>query len=698
MTDHNDAQKSRRDFLKLSAAATLGAGISSASIRRALALPAAHRTGTIEDVQHIVVLMQENRSFDHYYGTLRGVRGHNDRFPINLPNGRPVWFQPRKEDATQPIIPFHLDTARSAAQAVRSLDHGWVKTHAAFAGGLYNAWPANKTDLTMGFYTRKDIPFHYDLADAFTICDQYFCSVPGPTHPNRMYLMTGMTDPTGAGGGPLVDNVDLVDNPDLPPFTWGTYPERLEDAGVSWQVYQQGLDWKDPYNGNYGLNALANFRQFVDAPEGSSLRRRGNSVCTLDQFAEDIRAGKLPQVSWILPPAAFSEHPKYMPAYGATYISRILDALTADPEVWSRTVLLIMYDENDGYFDHVVPPQPPTPVLPGLSTVSTEGEIHNVVNPAHKPVYTKDNLPYGLGPRVPMLMVSPWSKGGYVCSQVFDHTSVIRFIEARFGVSEPNITPWRRAICGDLTSAFDFARPNDIPARLPSTADYRAKADAEVASLPRPRPPATGEEVPMPGQEEGVRPTRAIPYLFDASATFTASSMQLHLANPGTQGVNLYLYQGGSTDLPRRYTVGAGHQLDDSIPLPPTPWEFSAYGPNGFFRGFSMGSDTSSPALEVSVADIPGTNHFSIVLKNPGQTEISCTVRDNAYGGGVRHHSIAAGESLTDTWDISRSHHWYDLTVSAGAYNWRLAGHQETGHPSFTDPAAVTPQLVFAAT
>jgi phospholipase C len=644
------------------------------------------------------VLMQENRSFDHYYGNLRGVRGHNDRFPITLPNGRPVWFQPRKEDAAQSIVPFHLDTTRSAAQAVRSLDHSWIKTHAAFAGGLYDSWPANKTDLTMGFYTRQDIPFHYDLADAFTICDQYFCSVPGPTHPNRMYLMTGMIDPTGAGGGPLVDNVDLVDNPDLPPFTWTTYPERLEDAGISWQVYQQGLDWKDPYNGNYGLNVLADFRQFVDAPEGSSLRRRGNSVCTLDRFAEDISAGRLPQVSWILPPAAFSEHPQYMPAYGATYISRILDALTSDPAVWSRTVLLIMYDENDGYFDHIVPPQPPTPVLPGLSTVSTEGEIHNFVNPAHKPVYTKDNLPYGLGARVPMLMVSPWSKGGYVCSQVFDHTSVIRFIEARFGVTEPNITPWRRSICGDLTSAFDFARPNAAPPRLPDTADYRAKADAEVKSLPRPRAPATDELVPIPAQEEGVRPTRAIPYSFDVSAIFTASSMQLHLTNPGAQGVGLYLYQGGSTEAPRRYTIGAGSELDDSIALPAIPWEFSVYGPNGFFRGFSMVSDAPAPALQIFVAPASGINRFSIMLKNSGQTAIPCTVHDNAYGGGVRHHRIEAGTSLTDTWDISESHHWYDLTVSAGSHKWRLAGRQETGHPSFTDPAALSPQLDFSVT
>ena len=228
----------RREFLKLSAVA---AGLSVGSIRRALALPGDHTTGSIEDVQHIVVLMQENRSFDHYLGTLRGVRGHNDRFPFRLADGKPVWFQPRQDAPEQRLLPFHLNTARTAAQAVRSLDHSWEKTQAAINGGRYDLWPANKTDLTMGHYRREDIPFQFALADAFTVCDHYFCSLPGPTHPNRMFLMTGTNDPTGQGGGPVIDNNDVVDIPKLPPFTWTTYPERLQAAGISWQVYQQGL-------------------------------------------------------------------------------------------------------------------------------------------------------------------------------------------------------------------------------------------------------------------------------------------------------------------------------------------------------------------------------------------------------------------------------------------------------------------------
>jgi phospholipase C len=685
----------RRGFLKLSA---LAAGFSSPSIRRAMALPANHRAGTIEDVQHIVILMQENRSFDHYFGTLRGVRGHNDRWPLVQADGRPVWMQPRQNDAAQHILPFHLDTSRTGAQAVTMLDHSWKHTQAAFNGGLYNAWPQNKTDMTMGFFTRQDIPYHFELADAFTICDQYFCSVPGPTHPNRMYLMTGMVDPTGAGGGPLIDNADVVDKPSLPPFTWSTYPERLEQAGISWQVYQQGLDWKDPYNGNYGLNVLQNFQQFIDAPEGSSLQRRGFSVRTLDQFAEDARSGKLPQVSWLMPPAAFSEHPKYMPAYGATYISQVLDALTADPEVWSRTVLLVMYDENDGYFDHCVPPQPPTPVLPGASTVSVEGEIHNVVNPLHHPLYTADNLPYGLGPRVPMFVISPWSKGGFVNSQVFDHTSVIRFIEARFGVNEPNISPWRRAVCGDLVTAFDFARPDAHIPRMPDTSGYRARADEEVKTLPVPMPPGASHPDAMMGQEPGLRPARALPYLLNVDFTgLTAQGAQLRIANMGTQGASFYVYVRGATTPPLRYTVGSGDNLEETIPVPAGAFELGVYGPNGFFRGFKH-TDAPNVAPGISVAAVAeeetGTMVFEIHNTTPEL--ITVVMSDNAYGHAARHRVLGPNETYRERWDLTSDHHWYDLTVTACGFAWRVAGHVETGKPSFSDPAAKAPMLTVA--
>ena len=688
--------ESRRGFLKLSAGAALAGGLLPQSIARALAIPAARRSGTIADVEHIVVFMQENRSFDHYFGHLRGVRGYNDRFPIPLPDGRPVWFQPRAEAPDQAVLPFHLDTATTNAQCLKGLDHSWTKSHAAIDAGRYGQWAIAKTGMTMGYYLRSDLPFHYALADAFTVCDQYFCSVPGQTHPNRFYLMTGMVDPTGSGGGPILDNNDIVDDRKLPPFTWTTYPERLQAAGISWQVYQQGLDF-DELEGNFGTNILANFKQYIEAPPGSPLHQRAMSVRRLETLAEDVKADRLPQVSWILPPAAFSEHPRFTLAYGADFIARILDALTGNPAVWSKTVLLIMYDENDGLFDHVVPPQPPTPVLPGKSTVTTAGEIHDLVNPAHLPPYIADQLPYGLGPRVPMIAVSPWSKGGFVCSQVFDHTSVIRFIEARFGVMEPNITPWRRAVCGDLTSAFDFAGPPDAGRPvLPDTSGYRAMADAQSAIPIAPSVPGSFSGITP--QEPGIRLARPLPYALQVDGRRAEVGFIIRFRNTGRQGTHFYVYSASHPGGPWRYTVEAGKELTESWATGTQGVDLSVYGPNGFFRRF--GEPAAGRTLTVRAESDSKTGELWLHVANQTGAAIDCLVEDNAYGRDPRQHRLAAGQSLVDRWVLDYSHHWYDLGVTLAqepGWSRRIAGHVETGRVGISDPAAIEPVLALAA-
>ena len=706
---------SRRRFLQ-TVASTAGAAaaltVFPESIRKALAIPASRRTGSINDVEHIVVFMQENRSFDHYFGHMRGVRGYNDRFPIPLPSGQPVWFQPSKEDATKPVLPFHLNTATTSAQCVGDLDHSWYPTHYAINNGRYDQWPAYKTDMTMGYYLRRDIPFHYALADAFTVCDAYFCSLPGPTHPNRAYLMTGMVDPTGTQGGPLLDNNDYVDGDGPPQYqllSWTTYPERLEAAGISWQIYQQGLTGADPLNGNYGTNVLQNFANIINAPQGSSLQLRANAVRTIDDLKADVLANNLPQVSWLCPPAAYSEHPKYTPAYGAEYTSQILDALTANPEVWSKTVLFIMYDENDGFFDHLVPPQPPMSRAQGLSTVTTEGELHTVVNPGRGGSYTADGLPYGLGPRVPMTVVSPWTKGGFVCSQVFDHTSVIRFIETRFGVMEPNITPWRRAVCGDLTTAFDFRTPDAQMPPLPDTSNYKTIADNQCATQPAPTVPAVpGPIIP---QEPGTRFARALPYELYVQSSLDGSSKQLtlHFANTGSQGAHFYVYSTNRTDGPWGYTVEAGKTLRDSFDLNVTAgiYAFTVYGPNGFVREFAgtltppgSGSVSNPPAVpEVAAQYDVANGNVVLTFTNRGRGVARLSVVDNAYGAQPRPVSVPALGSIQESWILGASHHWYDLSVSSNddpTFSRRLAGHVENGRPSISDPAALAPVTVLA--
>ncbi|KWC50400.1 phospholipase C, phosphocholine-specific [Burkholderia ubonensis] len=698
---------SRRRFLHTvaqSAGAAAALGAFPESIRRALAIPAARGTGTIRDVEHIVVFMQENRSFDHYFGHLRGVRGYNDRFPIPLPNGKPVWYQPSKADPAKPVLPFRLDTKTTSAQCLGALDHSWAKTHAAIDGGRYDQWPANKTDMTMGYHVREDIPFHYALADAFTVCDHYFCSLPGPTHPNRAYLMTGTIDPTGKFGGPLLDNADYVDG-DLPPayqlLTWQTFPERLEARGVSWQIYQQGLTWADPVNGNYGTNILQNFANFIHAQPGSSLYQRAQTVRTLDDLKSDVINDRLPQVSWLLPPAVFSEHPKYTPAYGANYTSQILDALTANPDVWSKTVLFIMYDENDGFFDHIVPPQPPTSAAQGASTVTTDGELHTVVNPGRGGSYTADGLPYGLGPRVPMTVVSPWTKGGFVCSQVFDHTSVIRFIGERFGVDEPNITPWRRTVCGDLRAAFDFRTQDATFPPLPDTSQYRSIADQQCTSQPAPTVPA--QPAPIDPQEPGVRPARALPYELHVNARVDgANRLRIEFANRGEQGAHFNVYATNRGDGPWRYTVGAHRTLHADFDLSAThgAYAFSVYGPNGFVRIFSGNASAAAAHRrnhaqpEVKAGYDVANGNLYLKLHNHGTGHVTLTLTDNAYGAPARQVTLHAGDERVEQWLLASSHQWYDVTVSDGAngtFSRRFAGHVENGRPSYSDPAAVKP-------
>ncbi|CAM2156378.1 Non-hemolytic phospholipase C [Pararobbsia alpina] len=697
----------RRRFLKTtasSAGAAAALTVMPESIRRALAIPANNKTGTIRDVEHIVVFMQENRSFDHYYGHLRGVRGYNDRLPITLPNGNPVWFQPSKESATTPVLPFRLNTQTTSAMCVGDLDHNWYPTHYAINGGKYDSWPANKTDMTMGYYVRDDIPFHYALADAFTICDNYFCSLPGPTHPNRMYLMTGWVDSTGQYGGPLLDNNDPVDG-DNPPnwgaLTWETYPERLQKAGISWQVYQQGVNGNDATNGNYGTNMLPNFTQFINAAADSPLTLRGNSVRTLVQLKQDVMDNKLPQVSWICPPAIYSEHPKYTPAYGAEWTSQILDALTSNPEVWSKTVLFIMYDENDGFFDHVVPPQPPLSSTQGASTVAYQDEIHTVVNPLRQGKYTDDGLPYGLGPRVPMTVVSPWSKGGFVNSQVFDHTSVIRFIEARFGVNEPNISNWRRTVTGDLLSTFDFRTPDVSFPTLPDTSGYIAASQASCL-LPAPTVPATPSTSTIEAQEAGIRRARPIPYELHANGHENDNKQEfvIHLANTGDQGAHFYIYSTNRTDGPWSYTVGAGKSLKAEFDVSSTngTYNFTVHGPNGFFREFNGTIDantdkrqkTAQPELKVGY-DVANGNLY-LTLTNKGRASVKLSVVDNAYGAAARHFSLPSEGYLEAPWQLQTSYHWYDLTVTDGnGFSRRVAGHVENGKASYSDPAATAP-------
>lgn len=320
----------RRRFLKTLGSAAM-AGSLPLSIRRALAIPAKNDNRSIQDVDHIIILTQENRSFDHYFGTLRGVRGFGDPRAVLLPSGKPVWHQP---NGAGEVLPFRPDVPNVGAIFLPDVAHGWNDSHAAWNGGRFDHWIPSKTAEAMVYNTRQDLPYHFGLADAFTICDAYHCSVLGPTDPNRYHLWTGWVGNDGSGGGPVVDNAELG-------YGWSTFPELLNQAGISWKVYQDigdGLDaadfwgWtSDPYIGNFGDNSLLYFFQYQNAAPGSPLAseaKTGTNIAAmnrtparlLDQFRGDVQFGRLPQVSYIVAPEAYTEHPNWASQFGEWYI------------------------------------------------------------------------------------------------------------------------------------------------------------------------------------------------------------------------------------------------------------------------------------------------------------------------------------------------------------------------------------------
>jgi phospholipase C len=449
------------------------------SVQRALAQNVP-RQGSLRDIKHVVLLMQENRSFDHYFGTMAGVRGFDDANAMKLPDGRSVFHQPDPQNPNGYLLPFHLDTKKTNAQKHPSTSHSFGTQHASWNGGKMDNWlPAHrkadgaKAPYVMGYHTRADIPFQFALAEAFTVCDGYFCSVMGPTWPNRMYWMTGTIDPEGRHGGPLLRNKTVPGG-----FRWTTYAERLEKAGISWKIYNQ-VNSRDTENKPF--NVLQYFTAFQHAPPGSPLRVKGLALDAPDQFEQDARNDKLPAISWIMPTSTESEHPDHMPAAGAAFVARKIEAIAANPEVWAKTAFILNYDENDGIFDHVAPPTPPK---------GAPGE------------FIKD-VPIGGGFRVPCIIVSPWTAGGWVCSQPFDHTSVLQLVEKITDVTEPNITEWRRKTFGDLTAAFRFSDEKTAPPKLPDTVKHLAMAIREAASLPPPKFP-NASQLP-PTQEKGAR-------------------------------------------------------------------------------------------------------------------------------------------------------------------------------------------------
>lgn len=704
----------RRAFLKvaaggLAAGATLG--LLPETVRKAMAIPARHVTGTIMDVEHVVIFMQENRSFDHYFGAFNGVRGLGDPRPQRLPGGGSVWRQPSAEHPDGFVAPFHGDSKTTNAYTVDGSDQGHQAAITIVNGGRYDQWGhSGELHKRMAYYKASDLPFYHALAGAFTICDAYHCSTLTQTYPNRLHLWTGCNGGGKVGGDPEMSNYGEDETPSADmatdkvmakgPHDWTTYAERLQAAGVSWKVYQE-------YD-NFGDNILSVFKPFRPCPKESPLYQRGRSWVAehksgadrtrsdgeqlVEAFRADIAADRLPQVSWIVTAADLSEHPSAEPSKGEHVCAELIRALVDHPEVFAKTVFIVNYDEAGGFYDHMQPPMPPLTPEQGFSTVSVAGEIKQYGADFEGP--NKGAYPLGLGIRVPAIIVSPWSRGGFVCSEVFDHTSTLRFLEKRFGVREDNISDWRRTVCGDLTSAFDFATPNQdwLSLSLPATADYMQRVTRSKGS-PSLRIPVRQTPGGQDGPRRGARP---LPYALAADAHVQGGHMWIDLANTGKAGAVFQVFDNTDQAGPWRFTLGAGERYTagqwNHGGQGGGPYDLTVHGPNGFYRRFA--GDTSKPQPTVAVtADRQG--RLVVTLTRTGAEHGVATLEMNGdypltEGQARREVALAPKAASRSVWDLRGSDHWYDLTLSLPgdpSFTQRLAGHLETGGPSRTDPA-----------
>jgi phospholipase C len=489
----------RRDVLKLGAAAAVaelaslglhGCGISS------LVPSVPSGCSKLTDIEHVVILIQENRSFDHYFGSYRGVRGFSDQSAaFQQPDPANTMSSP-----IGTLLPFHLDTSQANAACTHDISHDWVPQHQSWDNGAMDGFvssrlPVNPDDavLSMGYYTRADIPYYYALADAFTICDNYFCSVMGPTDPNRLYTMAASLDPDGKNGGPVLQTIVTNRTAFYGQLTYTTMPEQLQARGISWKVYSSPDE--TILGGILSDNVLSYFKNFQDP--ASVLHQNGFGPQFPVDFLADVALGNLPQVSWLVGSILTSDHPPSPSLFGENILSLIVGALSANPALWAKTVLLVTYDENGGFFDHVAPLTPPLGTPGEYVTAPAVPDPTVIGSPAI-------SGPIGLGFRVPTLIISPFSRGGYVSSDLFDHTSVLRFLETRFGAEVPNLSAWRRAAVGDLTSAFNFKKPDQSIPNLPSTLSGDPQAILQcAANLAGTIPYTVPATQTLPTQESG---------------------------------------------------------------------------------------------------------------------------------------------------------------------------------------------------
>ena len=837
---------SRREFIKKASALAGGAGmlhVLPSSIAKALAIDPAIGS-TWLDAEHVVLLMQENRSFDHTYGTLQGVRGFNDPRAITIPGNNRVWLQSNKEGET--FVPFRFDIKGTKITWMNSLPHSWSNQVDARNDGKYNGWLESKHSghkeyapmpLTMGYYTRADIPFYYSLADAFTVCDQHFCSSLTGTTPNRLFFWTGTI--REKQNDKSIANVWNEDADYDSMVNWKTFPERLEENGISWKIYQNELSVgvgfegeEDGWLSNFGDNPLEYFTQYnvklhpeyiaalpkmaeqlnrelekrkqkfqlvsPDSKEAKQLEAEMNQIRNqltinaadqknytkekyeqlsqheknlhnkafitnrndqfyhqlatlkykdgnedrevkipkgdiLHQFRQDVQNGQLPTVSWLVAPENFSDHPASA-WYGAWYISEVMDILTKNPEVWKKTIFILTYDENDGYYDHIPPFVAPHPYKKDTGTTSQNIKtgVEYVSNGDQQSI--KDKIresSIGLGYRVPMVIASPWSRGGWVNSQVFDHTSSLQLLEKFLShktgkkIEEQNISTWRRTVCGDLTSTFrpyngesinnpDFLQRNEFIESIHKAqfknvpSNFRALTKKEIDQVNK--DPYSSSI--MAAQEKGIRMSSALPYELYSDGTISSDKKSFAISlkagkqffGDSSAGSAFHVYAPGKYRNEEvkswAFAVVPGDELKESWSLSDfenNQYHLRVYGPNGFFREFTGNENDAALGIVVGYEQERlkkrPTGNVVVQITNRDKKPQIIRIMDNAYKTGSIEKAIGASGSKNATINIvlnpGKSFGWYDFSVKVkgnALFQKRYAGRVETGKESKTDP------------
>jgi phospholipase C len=645
-----------------------GAGDASAAPEAAAesGLPHGFR-GTMSDLKHVVILMQENRSLDHYFGTLPGIRGFNDKQALRFQDGTSV-FQQR--DASGNIVTPQVD------------DGTWGNDHGAWGDidhRKWDLWVQHNGASCMNYHSDAYMGFYHSVAAQYTIADQNFCAEFGPTDPNRKYLWSGTAN-TETG------NTD-ESNYDRP---WITVAEQLQNAGIDWRLYSDNSgDGRQGYVsswiGDYGDNELKYFKGFdpaglsADDPKlrpGTGLIWRGNctyyagttspdddSDANLDAVLRDFHDAcqpgaehPLPAVSWLVAPYGWSEHPSADTMHGERYVKKVLDILQSNPDIWNHTLFILNYDENDGKFDHVLPPWP---------EAGTAGEYAG-------------SYPLGFGARVPMLLVSPWTRGGHVASEVFDHTSTITFLEgwaAHLGkpFTCPNISAWRRSISGDLTSALDFAHPQPGPVNFP---DPLAEQPVSItADHMKPRPLAFHPHATISADRGSGKVT----------ATMTLAG------GPVGKAVSFQVFPDDYQPFSSTpFTVTARKPREYTWDTTATggKYAFSIYANDGFVRSFAgqlPTAGTTHDGLPRVQADLlPGDGalrpaQVRLALHNDGTRPVRYTLTANDYLGGTRTVTVDRGQTQVVDWPTKQGYYDVVLTVDTdSAWTQRYAGRVAT--------------------